>query len=60
MFKCPFQYAKVPLEAGAPPPNLLMLKIRIFYHVKGNDHLEVWQTSLSTNTGQLRKGFIEY
>jgi hypothetical protein len=25
-FFCPFQYPKVPLEAGAPPPhNLLML-----------------------------------
>ena len=25
-FRCPFQYPKVPLEAGAPPPpNLLML-----------------------------------
>ena len=42
------------------------IKIRIFYkdtlyvHAKGNDHLEVWQTSLSTNTRQLKKGFIEY
>jgi hypothetical protein len=25
VFRCPFQYPKVPLEAGAPPPNLLML-----------------------------------
>ena len=24
-FRCPFQYPKVPLEAGAPP-NLLMLR----------------------------------
>jgi hypothetical protein len=38
----------------------MFYKDTLYVDAKGNNHLEVWQSSLNTNTRLLRKGFIEY
>jgi hypothetical protein len=48
-FRCPFQYPKVPLEAGAaPPPNLLMLptplKLAVYKTLKCLCHKNIFLT----------------